>query len=122
MEVADSCQGSMRTAFEELAGYHESLIKEMEKIVSKQFSVSQVFCINRKITMFIQNIGTDTIKKNEFTIKVDDVDASSGLESDIEVYKTAKFSWNCGGECSSGEHNIYLETVSMDTTSYVMCS
>lgn len=97
--------------------------QEMEDVVSKSFTIpaGASFCINGVITVSITNTGTETIRKEDFTIKVDGSDASRGLEDDIEPVETGLFSWDCGGACSSGSHAVYLETVSSTLTINVDC-
>jgi|GEM_PF-3085926 len=101
---------------------YEELGEELEESLSNQFLVTQVICINGKINMFIQNVGIDSIKKNEITIKVDGADASGGLGNDIEFQKTAIFSWNCGTGCSQGDHTINVKTNSTEETVNTVCS
>jgi flagellar basal body-associated protein FliL len=101
---------------------YEELGEELEESLSNQFLVTQTICINGKINMFIQNVGIDSIKKSEITIKVDGADASEGLENDIEFQKTVIFSWNCGTGCSQGDHTINVKTNSTEDTINTVCS
>ena len=121
--IVNSCQGSLRTVFERLYDYYEALRQELERTVSKSFNIPAggSYCVNGVITVLIMNTGTGTINKDDFTITVNDIDASSGMEDSIEPMMSGTFSWDCGGSCSSGSHAVYLETISSTQRITVTC-
>lgn len=99
---------------------YDDLRDEMETKLSNHFS-AEALCFGGKIMVMITNTGIDEIERDEITILIDNADASGGLESDIEVQGYGTVEWDCGGECDSGEHTIYLETDSWDSQTVAMC-
>lgn len=120
--IIDSCEGSLKTAFEDLTEYYDSLSDTLDDYLSKRFSVSNSICASGNIIVFIMNMGTEALSQEDFTITVDNELVTSGIEGDIQPMSSGRFSWNCGNTCDSGKHEIELKTVSDTLNPVVYCT
>ena len=114
------CEGTYKTLLDQL---QQKILEQLETVVSKTFMVpiGGSYCIDGTIKISIMNTGLETLTTGDFTIKVDDVDASGGLEGDINTGDTGQFSWDCEGSCSSGSHSVFIETISKELDLTVQC-